>query len=79
MNPPWTGLAKFSSVFLRLALGISFLSAVAGRFDLWGVYGQANASWGNLTMTMALGVKAPLNLSVFFRCRGSAAPRALLF
>jgi uncharacterized membrane protein YphA (DoxX/SURF4 family) len=132
MNPPRTGLAKFSSVFLRLALGISFLSAVADRFGIWGVYGQPNVSWGNyvrfvdytaklnwflpagmipalaiiataaetllglllvlgwktrvsallsgvlltifaLTMTMALGVKAPLNFSVF-----SAAGGALL-
>lgn len=47
MNPRLTGLAKFSSVFLRLALGISFLSAVADRFGLWGVYGQPNVSWGN--------------------------------
>jgi uncharacterized membrane protein YphA (DoxX/SURF4 family) len=47
MNPRWTGLAKFNSVFLRLVLGISFLSAVADRFGLWGVYGQANVAWGN--------------------------------
>jgi uncharacterized membrane protein YphA (DoxX/SURF4 family) len=47
MNPRWTGLAKFSSVFLRLALGISFLSAVADRFGLWGAYGQSNVAWGN--------------------------------
>jgi uncharacterized membrane protein YphA (DoxX/SURF4 family) len=132
MNQRWMGLAKFSSVFLRLALGISFLSAVADRFGLWGVYGHSNVAWGNyarfvdytaklnwflpaamipalaimataaetlfglllvlgwktrittllsgvllitfaLTMTMALGVKAPLNLSVF-----SAAGGALL-
>jgi len=128
----WTELARFSSVFLRLALGISFLSAVADRFGLWGVYGQPNVAWGNyarfvdytakliwflpaamipalamiatvaetlfgvllvlgwktritallsgvllitfaLTMTMALGVQAPLNASVF-----SAAGGALL-
>jgi uncharacterized membrane protein YphA (DoxX/SURF4 family) len=132
MTQGWTGLAKFNSVFLRLALGITFLSAVADRFGLWGVYGQPNVSWGNyarfvdytaklnwflpaavipvlaiiataaetffglllvlgwktritallsgvllitfaVTMTMALGVKAPLNLSVF-----SAAGGALL-
>jgi uncharacterized membrane protein YphA (DoxX/SURF4 family) len=131
-NPRWAGLAKFSSVFLRLALGISFLSAVADRFGFWGVYGQPNVAWGNyarfvnytaklnwflpaamipvlamittaaetllglllvlgwktrttallsgvlltifaLTMTMALGVKAPLDFSVF-----SAAGGALL-
>jgi uncharacterized membrane protein YphA (DoxX/SURF4 family) len=132
MNTRWTGLATVSSVFLRLALGISFLSAVADRFGLWGIYGQPNVAWGNyarfvdytaklnwflpaatipalaiiataaetlfglllvlgwktrttallsgvllstfaLTMTMALGVKAPLDLSVF-----SAAGGALL-
>jgi len=47
MNPRWTKFAKFSSVFLRLALGISFLSAVADRFGIWGVYGQRNVAWGN--------------------------------
>jgi uncharacterized membrane protein YphA (DoxX/SURF4 family) len=125
-------MAKFSSVFLRLALGIAFLSAVADRFGLWGVYGHPNVAWGNyaryvdytarlnwflpaamipalaivataaeillglllvlgwkiriaallsgvlliifaLTMTVAMGVKAPLDASVF-----SAAAGALL-
>jgi len=125
-------LEAFSSVFLRLALGISFLSAVADRLGFWGAYGQPNVSWGDYarfveytaklnwflpapmipplamiataaetvfglllvvgwktrvtavlsgvllttfaaTMTMALGVKAPLNFSVF-----SAAAGALL-
>ena len=47
MNRPWAGVAKFSSMFLRLALGASFLSAVADRFGVWGVYGQPNVSWGN--------------------------------
>ena len=123
-------LAKLISLFLRLALGMSFLSAVADRFGLWGVYGQPNVSWGNyarfvaytaklnwylppplipalamiatvaetlfgvllilgwktritailsgvllaafaLTMTIALGVKAPLNLSVFSAAGGA--------
>ena len=132
MNTRWAGLATVSSVFLRLALGISFLSAIADRFGLWGVYGQPNVAWGNyarfvaytaklnwflpaatipalaiistaaetlfglllvlgwkiritallsglllttfaLAMTMALGVKAPLDFSVF-----SAAGGALL-
>ena len=132
MTKRWTALARVSSVFLRLALGISFLSAVADRFGLWGAYGQPNVAWGNyarfvaytaklnwflpaaiipflaiistaaeilfgfllvlgwktrtiallsgvlltsfaLTMTMALGVKAPLDSSVF-----SAAGGALL-
>lgn len=132
MDKPLAGVAKFSSVFLRLALGISFLSAVADRFGLWGAYGQPNVAWGNyarfvdytaklnwflpastipalsnmstaaetllgillvvgwrtritarlsgvllsifaVAMTLALGVKAPLNFSVF-----SAAGGALL-
>jgi len=137
--PRWTGLWTFSSVFLRLALGISFLSAVADRFGLWGIYGQPNVSWGNysrfvdytamlnsflpaamipalamiatvaetlfglllvlgwntrivallsgallttfaLTMTVTLGVKAPLNFSVFSaageRCSSECAEKA---
>lgn len=37
----------FSSLFLRLALGLSFLAAVADRFGLWGAFGQPNVSWGN--------------------------------
>jgi uncharacterized membrane protein YphA (DoxX/SURF4 family) len=47
MNSRWTEFAKFSSVFVRLGLGISFLSAVADRFGIWGVYGQRNVAWGN--------------------------------
>jgi hypothetical protein len=39
------GLAGFSSIFLRLALGISFLSVVADRIGLWGTFGQPNVSW----------------------------------
>jgi uncharacterized membrane protein YphA (DoxX/SURF4 family) len=130
LSPRSTALAKFSSVFLPLALGISFLSAVADRYGLWGAYGQPNVSWGDyarfvdytaklnwflpaamiptlamiataaetilglllvfgwktriaalltglllisfaLTMTLALGVKAPLNLSVFSGAGGA--------
>ena len=43
----WERLASFSSAFFRLALGASFLSAVADRFGLWGQFGQPNVSWGN--------------------------------
>ena len=39
--------AKFSTVVLRLALGLSFLSAIADRFGLWGAYGQPNVAWGD--------------------------------
>ena len=34
-------------LFGRLALGTSFLSAVADRFGLWGPYGARNVSWGD--------------------------------
>ena len=56
-NPQWTVLAKLSSVFLRLALGISFLSAVADRFGLWGAYGQPNVAWGNYARFVAYTAK----------------------
>ena len=36
-------LAKFGPVYVRLALGAAFLSAVADRFGFWGKYG----AWGN--------------------------------
>jgi uncharacterized membrane protein YphA (DoxX/SURF4 family) len=57
MNKRWAGLATISSVFLRLALGISFLSAVADRFGLWGVYGQPNVAWGNYARFVAYTAK----------------------
>lgn len=34
-------------LLLRIALGISFLSAVADRLGLWGPPGSAVATWGN--------------------------------
>ena len=40
---------SFSSVFLRFALGLSFLSAVADRFGLWGQFGQPNVAWGTFS------------------------------
>src|SRR4051794_34589534 len=57
MNTRLRGLATVSSVFLRLALGISFLSAVADRFGLWGVYGQHNVAWGNYARFVAYTAK----------------------
>ena len=42
------GLKELTSVFLRLALGLSFLSALAVRFGLWGPFGRPNVSWGNV-------------------------------
>ena len=40
---------RLSSVFLRCALGLGFLSAVADRFGLWGAFGQPNVEWGNFS------------------------------
>jgi thiosulfate dehydrogenase (quinone) large subunit len=36
-----------ATVFLRLALGVAFLSAVADRFGLWGPAGAKNVAWGD--------------------------------
>jgi uncharacterized membrane protein YphA (DoxX/SURF4 family) len=47
MKTGWGRLGSFSSVFLRLALGLGFLSAVADRFGWWGPFGQPNLAWGN--------------------------------
>jgi uncharacterized membrane protein YphA (DoxX/SURF4 family) len=49
MKISWAGLGSISSVFLRFALGLSFLSAVADRFGLWGAFGQPNVAWGNFS------------------------------
>ena len=43
----------YSTVFLRIALGVSFLSAVADRFGLWGAYGQPNVAWGDFSRFVA--------------------------
>jgi uncharacterized membrane protein YphA (DoxX/SURF4 family) len=40
---------SFPSTFLRCALGLGFLSAVADRFGLWGAFGQRNVEWGNFS------------------------------
>lgn len=45
--------ADYSTVFVRLALGSSFLSAVADRFGLWGAYGQPHVAWGDFAHFVA--------------------------
>jgi hypothetical protein len=52
-----TRLAEFNSVFLRIALGGSFLSAVADHFGLWGAYGYPNAAWGSYPRFVAYTAK----------------------
>jgi uncharacterized membrane protein YphA (DoxX/SURF4 family) len=44
---------ELSSLFLRIALGTSFLSAVADRLGLWGGFGQPNVSWGSFARFVA--------------------------
>ena len=39
--------AEIVGLFARFALGVSFLSAVADRFGLWGPYGAQDVAWGD--------------------------------
>jgi uncharacterized membrane protein YphA (DoxX/SURF4 family) len=52
-------LGAASSVFLRLALGVSFLAAVVDRFGFLGIYGQPNVARGDFAHF--LGYTAKLN------------------
>src|SRR4029453_11090982 len=42
-------LVRVGSWLLRIALAISFLSAVADRFGLWGPPGSPGVGWGDLS------------------------------
>lgn len=46
-------LVAFSTVFLRFALGLSLLSAVADRFGLWGPFGEHHVAWGTFARFVA--------------------------
>jgi thiosulfate dehydrogenase (quinone) large subunit len=39
--------SPYITVYLRLALGITFLAAVTDRFGIWGAPGAPNVSWGD--------------------------------
>jgi thiosulfate dehydrogenase [quinone] large subunit len=41
-------VTTYDAVFLRLALGVTFLAAVTDRFGMWGPPGSPNVAWGNL-------------------------------
>ena len=45
------------TVYLRLALGTGFLSAVADRFALWGPIGTPSVAWGNFHNFLAYTAK----------------------
>jgi len=46
-------IADYSTVFLRWALGASFLSAVADRLGWWGHYGLPHVAWGDFAHFVA--------------------------
>jgi thiosulfate dehydrogenase (quinone) large subunit len=46
-SPLLSALQRLTPLLLRLALGVSFLSAVADRFGLTGPPGAHNVAWGN--------------------------------
>jgi len=52
-NEGLTILSVSSSVFLRFALGFTFLSAVADRFGLWGAFGEPHVAWGTFARFVA--------------------------
>src|SRR5215470_13951906 len=46
MREPSKAATEIVRLFARFALGLSFLSAVADRFGVWGPFGAKNVSWG---------------------------------
>ncbi len=41
---------KYIILFVRLSIGIAFLSAVIDRFGLWGNPGDTNVAWGSFEL-----------------------------
>jgi uncharacterized membrane protein YphA (DoxX/SURF4 family) len=64
-------------LFARLALGASFLFAVADRFGFWAPYGAKNVSWGNFAnfvkYTGAVTSVFPSSLTVSFAWAATVA------
>ena len=46
-------LARYTTVYVRFALGVTFLAAVTDRFGLWGPPGTRNVAWGNFDNFLA--------------------------
>ncbi len=46
-------VTRYSVVYLRWALGVAFLSAVADRFGFWGAPGGRNVAWGDFGSFLA--------------------------
>jgi len=49
--------ARVAPLLLRWALAVTFLSAVADRFGIWGPPGTANVSWGDWSHFVAYTAK----------------------
>lgn len=47
MNNLLNKINRYLPIYLRVALGVAFLSAVADRFGLWGAPGSPGVAWGN--------------------------------
>jgi putative oxidoreductase len=53
-----SGIAnRIAPLLLRLALGVTLLSAVADRFGIWGPPGAATVAWGDWTHFVAYTAK----------------------
>src|SRR5262245_57881728 len=46
-------LSRYTILYVRLALGLTFLAAVTDRFGLWGPPGTNNVAWGNFDNFLA--------------------------
>jgi uncharacterized membrane protein YphA (DoxX/SURF4 family) len=46
-------LSKYTTVYVRLALGVTFLASVTDRFGVWGPPGTSNVAWGNFDNFLA--------------------------
>ena len=57
MRPISPYLAKYTMLYVRLALGIAFLAAVTDRFGWWGPPGTSNVAWGNFDNFLAYTAK----------------------
>jgi uncharacterized membrane protein YphA (DoxX/SURF4 family) len=76
-----TNVTEIVRLFARFALGVSFLSAVADRFGLWGKYGTKNVAWGDfahfVTYTGAVLSLFPASLAAWFAWAATVAETLL--
>src|SRR5215470_2864455 len=76
-------VADVSTLFVRAALALSFLSAVADRFGFWGAHGQKNVAWGDFNHFVAYTSKlnwfVPFSLIPILAWTATIAETALAF